>query len=278
MSDETNNEPDWRKSGLFFLMGHELYRTFSLLQSRASHLRRLIEEGDLEKAKEAARSLHLSISVAPRTLDRFCKTAPTEDQVVDLNAELRDVLRDHEPILSLYGVEVRNTGTDVPFRVQVRASRTEFPRLAFTELLRNAIHWCAVENYREVDDRGREILVLNDPDRKPVIEIISKPDEGWISMTDSGPGVPPGHAEDIFKGWASFRTVRRAMDVDLPHGRGLGEIALDSWTMHPFIKGMPRLRKSGYGISLDPDSKNAQGNLNRFVWKIPDVYIEAEGR
>lgn len=257
---------DWKRTPAFHGLAHDLYRSYDTIARLNRETVSLIQSGDLEGAKKAAQRVDTHIKSCRRNLSDHCRPDTESDLVVDFVAEMSEVLERSRPVFDLYGIDVvleGFQGEDGPAKLPVHVSRSSglTPRAIMTELIRNAVHWCAVEPRLAPDGKSVDL-----DHGKPEIKVEIDTRNAFIAVSDSGPGVRPEDADAVFKSGVSFRTVSRQVSNEDPGGRGLHWCHIYSTLIHPnkFLD----LCYGGYRLDLDRETMNAQGNLNRFFWRL----------
>lgn len=258
---------DWKRTPAFHGLAHDLYRSYDTIARLNLETVSLIQSGDLEGAKKAAQRVDTQIKSCRRSLSDYCRPDSESDLVVDFVTEMSEVLERSRPVFDLYGIDVVLEGfrddNGRPAKLPVHVSRSSgiTPRAIMTELIRNAVHWCAVEPRLAPDGKSIDLDHGN-----PEIKVEIDTRNAFIAVSDSGPGVRPEDADAVFKSGVSFRTVSRQVFNEDPGGRGLYWCHIHSISIHPdkFLD----LDLWDYRLDLDRETKNPQGNLNRFVWRL----------
>jgi len=154
------------------------------------------DEPDLEEAREAASRMAKDVTRAADIISRigllFKKVSPPRE-LVDVNEVVREMIVLLRSEATRYSISVRTElASDLP---QVMGDRVQLQQVLMNLLL-----------------NGMDAMKDVDTTRELIINSIAQNEQVMVSVSDTGVGLPPQQAEQIFK---AFFTTK-------PHGTGMG--------------------------------------------------------
>jgi len=212
-------------------IAHEVNNPLSIIDAYAFALEDALARGDHTKTDENIRAIRDAVTRAGKIvhgLRRFTRESMNEPpEEIDVAPLVDEAIALCNPRLREHGVELR---VDVDPNARVRGHSIELGQV-LVNLLNNA-----VDAVREGDKRWIHVSATDD--RVGVVTIL---------VEDSGPGIPPELASDVFRAFFTTKKVGEGTGLGLSISRSIverhgGTLTYDPTTPHArFVVRLPRV-------------------------------------